>query len=83
MNYPIVSRPELKRWYDKTLHWSAVATLTTIDIILPFYGATFYRDKSFAMPRLLLIAEECIVNYLIPTFAHCGLALPPDNYDLE
>jgi hypothetical protein len=82
MNEPTVSGPELKRWYDVTLQ-SVSSYSNDYDIILVFFTVRrFTGTNLLQMPRLLLIDEECIANYLSPTFAHRGLVSPPDNYDL-
>ncbi|CAI2178094.1 8894_t:CDS:2 [Funneliformis geosporum] len=82
-NDPTVSGPELKRWYDKTLQ--SVSSYTyDYDILLVFFTVRrFTGSNLWEMPWLLLIDDECIAEYLSPTFAHRGLVSPPDNYDLE
>ncbi|CAB4436218.1 unnamed protein product [Rhizophagus irregularis] len=82
-NDPTVSGPEFEHWYKKTLK-SVSSYSNDYDIVLVFFTVRRFTGSNLQnMPQLLLIDDECIAEYLSPTFAHRGLVSPPDNYDLE
>jgi len=80
---PKVSGPTLLEWYNTTLQ-SVSSYANDYEIILIFFTVHRFTGSNLQeMPRLLLIDEDCIKDYLSPTFAHRGLVVPPTDHDTE